>query len=168
MSVALKKLKPFFSDGIGKEDEKKLDKLFERFKSDFFDESILIDGTKFKVKIHPYNPRKDNLPSFYGHYYEKFVHLITRKQNRKRFFEEERANRIHWIKPILEHRESPLISHFKFRESDGNIRDYLWYKNKKYMVIIQKITSEYILITGFCVDEKNKLYYLRKEMNKIE
>ena len=30
-----------------------------------------------KVKIHPYNPQKDDLPDFYANYYEKFVHLIT-------------------------------------------------------------------------------------------
>ena len=31
-----------------------------------------------------------------------------------------------------------------------------------------KINSEYLLITAFCVDKDNQLYYKKKEMNQIK
>ena len=50
------------------------------------------------------------IPIEYEKFYEKFVHIITRTvkaNNWKtapniREFREERANRVHWIRPILE------------------------------------------------------------------
>ena len=169
MSDDLRKLKPFFS-GINEDDKEKLDELFNIYKSHFHEEIVNIRGAKLKVKIHPYNPQKDHLPDFYANYYEKFVHLITRKnyKTKRREFQPERAVRIHWIKVVLENYESNLITYFKFKEADGSIWDYFWYKKKNYMVILEKINSEFLLITAFCVDKDNQLYYKKKEMNQIQ
>ena len=131
-----------------------------------------INGINVKVKIHPFNNAKDNLPAHFSRYYEKFVHIITRKSDnkkgsKKREFIEERANRVHWMKPILENYTDNRISCFQSVENNGAIRDYFWFKAKKYIVILEEVIPDYILITGFCVDNKNKSYYLRKEKNGI-
>jgi hypothetical protein len=78
---------------------------------------------------------------------------------KQRVFKEERANRIHWLKPILQHWKDPRITFFTFVEADGTARDYFWYKAKAYMVIMEEVTPDYVLITGFCVDRKEENYY---------
>lgn len=167
MSEELENLKPWF-DSINEDDEDKLNELNQLFKSQFIDNSVYFQGKKVVVKGYSCNPEKDNLPAHFANYYEKFVHIITRKSddkrgNKKRIFRAERANRIHWIKPILENHDDPLISTFSFLEYNGRMRDYFWYKEKNYMVVIEEITKDYMLITGFCIDKSNKNYYARKE-----
>lgn len=66
------------------------------------------------------NSKKDNLPVDFERYYEKFVHVITRTIKGGRYktsgkireFREERANRVHWIRPILENKEDKRITYF--------------------------------------------------------
>ncbi len=169
MKDVLASLEPYF-DVITKEDEDKLDELHAVFQFEFIDNTFEMNGKKLVVKRHVYLPKKDGLPAHFTRYFEKFVHIITRedksKQGRKRSFLADRANRIHWIKPILEHRNDYRISYFKFEESNGTLRDYYWYKEKNYMVVLEEVLPDYYLITGFCVDKKNEYYYLKKERNK--
>ena len=171
MPDVLDNLKPYF-DSLSEEDEEKLDELHSIFQNDFCNNPFSINGINVKVKIHPYNHKKDNLPEHFSRYYEKFVHVITRKinnnkGNKKREFIEERANRIHWMRPILENHTDKRITYFQSIENDGTIRDYFWFKAKKYIVILEEVLPDYILITGFCVDNKNYSYFLRKEKNGI-
>ncbi len=168
-------LQPYFSDSFTMNDEEKIDELFGVFQRDFFENSFQVQGKNVKVKIAPYTKHLfDGLPEFYCGYYEKFVHIITREIDGKlkispktRKFKEDRANRIHWIKPILEHANDAKITSFRFEESDGKIRDYYWYKEKGYMVVVEEVNPDYQLITGFCVDTKNELYYNNKYDNRI-
>jgi hypothetical protein len=168
MKDVLASLEPYF-DTINENEEDKLDELHAVFQSDFIDNTFSIDGKKLVVKRHVYIPKKDGLPAHFTRYFEKFVHIITRedktKQGKKRSFLADRAKRIHWIKPILEHRNDKRISYFQFTESNDAIRDYYWYKQKSYMVVLEEVLPDYYLITGFCVDEKNEKYFLRKERN---
>lgn len=171
----LAELQPYFSEPFTVVDEDKMDELFAVFQRDFFNAPITINGVNVKVKIHPYfNQIKDGLPAYFGGYYEKFVHIITREINgrlkispKQRQFEIVRANRVHWIKPILEHADDARITNFRFEESDGTLRDYFWYKGKKYMVILEEIRPDYHLITGFCVDDKNFSYYQNRYNNRV-
>jgi hypothetical protein len=166
----LSELKPYFDDSVRQDDEQKLDELFGLFQRDFFDNPFSLNGIPIKVKIHPYTKqRRDGLPEFYGKYYEKFVHVITRESKGKtkispkqRQLEPQRCNRIHWIKPILENHTDSRITVFKYKEENGIIRDYYWFREKKYMVILEFVRPDFILITGFCVDRKNYNYYENK------
>jgi|WetSurMetagenome_2_1015567.scaffolds.fasta_scaffold328554_1 hypothetical protein len=163
----LDSIAPYFPTPININDEEKIDELFAVFQRDFFDNPFEIQGKKVKVKFYPYTKHKrDGLPEFYSNYYEKFVHLITREVKgrtvvlpKQREFKEERANRIHWLKPILQHWEDPRITFFTFKESDDTIRYYFWYKAKSYMVIMETVSPDYVLITGFCVDKKCEKNY---------
>lgn len=116
-----------------------------------------------------------NEPDWYNGLNEKFVHIITRevkensrKSSRKiREFRSERALRIHWIKPILENCNDKRIRRFKCLKYSGREREYFWFV-KGYMVIVEFINPEVALITGFCVDQDNQSYYLRKYQDRIK
>lgn len=72
-------LKPYFADGIAETEQEKIDELHAIFHRDFFENTVIIDGTPLKVKPYLYrNSKKDNLPADFELYYEKFVHVITR------------------------------------------------------------------------------------------
>lgn len=168
----LASLKPYF-DEISEQEEEKLDELHAIFQKHFLDNPFRLNGKLVVVKRHPYNPGKDGLPDHFAHYFEKFVHVITRTIDNKRGIKErefrpERATRIHWIKPVLEYCNDPRISTFRFLENDGSIRDYFWYKEKDFMVVLEEVRPDYYLITGFCVDRQNFKYYLRKEANCLK
>jgi hypothetical protein len=60
------------------------------------------------------------------------------------------------MKPILQNHLDPLIKYYQFSEGDGKIRDYFWYDEKSYIVIVEKITEIFWLVTGFYVDDRQK------------
>ena len=158
-----------FDKELADTDQKEIDELASMFQ-DIIDNPIIIGANKLIVKRHQYSSgKKDGLPDFFSKYNEKFVHVITRKANtNKREFRPERANRIHWIRPIIELSYDKRITCFSYIESDGSIRDYFWFRSKMYIVIIENIGTECCLITGFCVDADNKDYYQRKYINRIK
>jgi len=171
MPVDLDSLTPYFSSILDTE-EIKIDELYSIFESDFYLKTLEVNGLIVRSKRHWYNPVKDGLPTFYSKYYEKFVHIITREKpgkggRKSRVFDTDRANRIHWIRPILENHPDARISYFKFSEADGTVRDYFWYKAKDFIVILEELSPDYILITAFCVDSSNRGYYAHKERKSI-
>lgn len=143
--------------GIDPTDDQ-LQLLFAAFKRDFIDSTITIDGLKVKVIL------KKSRVQGYEAYPETFVHLITRiGQSKKRLFVRQRANKIHWVRCILENRNEEDILFFKYPEDDGTLRDYYWYKDGRFLVIMKKITPNYLIITSFYIDNKyNENYFERK------
>jgi len=45
------------------------------------------------------------------------------------------------------------IKYYQFIENDGKVRDYYWYEEMVHVVIVEKIKTEYWLVTGYCVDD---------------
>ena len=171
----LGQLEPYFCCNISVKDKDKIIELHNRFCKDFFIDKVVIGGVTLKVKQQLYsNSHNDILPEWFNGLYEKFVHIITRdaKENKYktarsiRKFCPERAVRIHWIKPILENASDKRITHFKHIEYNGREREYFWYRNKGYMAVVEYINPGFALITGFCVDETNHAYFMRKLQNK--
>lgn len=136
-----------------------LDELLKAFENDFLVSDLYITGLKVKVV------NKNSNVEGYKMYPETFVHLITRKGERgKRLFDRHRANKIHWVKCILENRKEEEITFFQHPEDDGTIRDYYWYKDGDFLIIMEKITPDYLVITSFHIDNKrNKEYFEKKE-----
>ena len=171
----LDSLQPYYADGVNVTDIEKVKELHNRFQSDFFNGTVVANGVIVKVKPYKYsNSKKDGLPIDYEEFNEKFVHIITRtaKASSKkiapkiRAFDEKRANRIHWIKPILENCNDKRITCFKYIENDGTERDYFWFRGKQFIVILEEISPDYTLITGFCVDAENTSHYQNKYINR--
>jgi len=172
----LEALKPYSDTDISLGNREIIEELHASFCRDFIDGTIFLDGREIKVKPFRYNRAEDDtLPEWFNGLNEKFVHIITReikadrrKTARKiREFRSERALRIHWIKPILENCDDRRIRRFKCMESTGREREYFWFY-KGYMVIVEFLSVDAALITGFCVDQDNQAYYMRKYMERIK
>jgi len=163
-------LAPRYPGEILLSDKPKLDEIYAYYIRDFFDFPFQCNAIRVKIKEELYtNHAEDGLPQFYSQYHEKFVHLLTRVvpgrkvfESKKRRFKHNRANRLHWIKPILQNWNDPRIIYFQFMEEDGSIREYFWYKAKEYLVILEPVSPDYYLVTAFCVDYKNQPYYEAK------
>jgi hypothetical protein len=93
-----------------------LEELFQLFKADFIDTIFYFDGCK--VKIDTANSKEKGFET----YPHTFVKIITRGNKGKRCFDKKRANKIHWIKPILENKNTDDVTCFQFLEADGKIR----------------------------------------------
>lgn len=136
-----------------------LNSLYAEFTRDFVNNPLIINGLQVKVILHNSNVEGYNaLP-------ETFVHLITRKGEKgKRLFDRHRANKIHWVRCILENRNEEDITYFQYPEDDGIIRDYYWYKDENFLVIMEKVAPDYLVITSFYIDNKrNREYFEKKE-----
>jgi hypothetical protein len=154
--LSLDELEPYFDELDFDPEQEQVDELFEVFKSDFIDDSFELKGIPVKIKTALSTHK--GLPNYFSDYYHIFVHCITYKSDitNRRQFEPERANRVHWIKPILVHHTDSRIKYYQFTENDGKVRDYYWYEEMAYVVIVEKITTDYWLVTGHCVDDVQK------------
>lgn len=106
----LTNLEELFSDlDCDKPNENQLYKMYEIYTNELVDDYIEIDGLRLVFKS-----QKSWLKGFEG-YPETFVHLITKEESygKPRKFDKERANRIHWVKPILQNKDNPQIFYFE-------------------------------------------------------
>lgn len=169
-------LKPFVEGDISVDDKTTIEQLHTLFCDTFVNGTVILDGREVKVKPFLYECADiDHLPDWYNGLNEKFVHIITREVKADRHktsklireFRSERALRLHWIKPILENCNDKRIRRFKCLEYSGREREYFWF-NQGYMVIVEFLSIDFALITGFCVDEGNQAYYMRKYQARIK
>jgi len=134
-----------------------LEQLFQEFKRDFIDGVLVVDGLNVKVILK--NARVEGMEA----YPETFVHLITRKSTGgKRVFDRHRANKIHWVRCILENRLEEEITYFEYPEEDGTIRNYYWFREGCFLVIMEKITPDYLIVTSFHIDNTHNEKYFEK------
>jgi hypothetical protein len=140
-----------------------LEELYQLFKSDFIDNVFYFDGSKVIIDIR--NSKEDG----FENYPHTFVKIITRGNKGKRAFDKKRANKIHWIRPILENRNTEDITCFQYLEPDGKIRDYFWFKEGYFLVVMEKITPDYVIVSCFHIDdERNQKYYEDKYSKRIK
>ena len=140
--------------------KEQLNALYAEFERDFINEQFIFKGVKVKIIL-----KKSHIQG-YEACPETFVHLITRKgQSNIRVFDRHRANKIHWIRCILENYEDEDITYFEYSESSGALREYYWFKDGNYIVIMERITPYYLIITSFHIDNaKNRKYYEAREV----
>ncbi len=104
---------------------------------------------------------------------EGFWHLVTRdewvwdarlrKKTKERLPELDRAGRVPWARPIIEHPGDPqvLVWEFEAETKFGPaLRTYVWLQSCDYVVILERQAKErgdiYQLITSFYVDYPGK------------
>src|SRR5699024_3097057 len=105
------------------------------------------------------NPNQSRHPLCRGKE-QTFEHIITRKStySGKRNFDRERANRIHWIKPIIENCNDIRIKYFEAYNDKEQLQYFFFYQEKDFIVIIRQLPTGNMLITAYCVDEYRKRY----------
>ena len=129
-----------------------LTEMYNIFKQDIIRNPPIIKGVplthnKDKSKHRDFR----NLP-------DGFVHCITRKSEHSgnRSFDKERAQKIHWIKPIIENIKNSKIKYFEAINDKGENQLFYWYESKQFIVIIREMNPNLLLITTFHVDKNNK------------
>lgn len=146
-------------------DAQQMYKLYGVFKKDMIDEPIYINNIKLA-----HNKSKSRHPLFKGKP-EGFEHICTRKSSysKKREFDPERTNKIHWIKPVVLFKEDARVCYFERLHANGKNQQYYWLHEKNYVVIIREITTKLQLVTAFKVDslEKPKFKNWYKEYRKL-
>lgn len=157
--MAINKLKPYFNDEVldSSFNKQQLDELYEVFKQDFVFDPFTVDGKKIKI-IH-----SKSIITQYSDYSETFAHIVSRETYtyNARLYECKRANRIHWIKPILLAHPAKDIFYYRYNDK-GACRHHYWYFEKDFMVVTQDIKPDLRIVTAFCVDaDQKKRFYER-------
>ena len=153
--MELDDLEDLFDDlGIDGPTPDQLYKMYGIFLNDIVRNPIvLLNGKTLK-----YNSNKSKHPICKGKA-QAFEHIVTRKSkiSGKRNFDRERANKIHWIRPILLNTQDMRIKYFERVNNKGKNHFY-WYQEKSFIVITREIQPEILLITSYSVDkqERNK------------
>ena len=143
-------------------DDNQLYQMYGVFLNDLTKNPMVINGKKLMV-----NRSKSINPICRGKM-QGFEHIITRenKLNGKREFDRERANKIHWIKPIIENCGDARIKYFEAINDEGFNQQFYWYEEKGFIVIIREKNPNLILITSFFVDRGYGAKY-RKMYNEF-
>jgi hypothetical protein len=104
---------------------------------------------------------------------EGFWHMITRDQwvydratrrkEKQRLPDFDRAGRLPWARPIIEHETALEVMAWEFDEATKRgmeIRTYVWLKDRDYVVILTRQHNQkgdvFMLVTSFYVDHEAK------------
>lgn len=153
----LENLEELFDDlDFDEPNDQHLANMYRIFQKNFGKEDLCVDTKQVKINksIRKKYPFKGKM--------ETFVHIITRESKMKgqREFERDRANRIHWIRPILENADLAMIKVFrKLHVQKKQWQQFFWFEDKDFVVIVREIQPDFLLITAFCVDKINKPKY---------
>ena len=159
----LEDLEDMFDDlSIDGPDSTQLYEMYGVFLTDLVNNPIQIKGQVLKV-----NRNKSKHPFFKGKM-QGFEHIVTResKIKNKRDFDRERANKIHWIKPIIENSSDSRIKYFEALNDKGLNQLFYWYEEKGFIVIIREVNPDLVLITSFSVDKGGESNF-RKMYNEF-
>jgi hypothetical protein len=146
-------LEELFDDlGFNEPTPEQIYQMYGIFLNDFVKNTLTIKGKTVK-----YNRNPSKHPLFRGKY-DTFVHVVTResKIREKREFDRQRANRIHWIRPILENSKDSRIWYFERTNEHGNNQEYYWYESQDFLVILKQIEPDVLLLTSFYVDTEKR------------
>lgn len=152
-------LEELFDDlGFDEPTKDQLAQLEAIFQKDFVDEAFAINGCTVKIV------NKASFNQEFKGYPETFVHLITRESKMKgqRMFDKERANRVHWIKPILVNFQNPRIKYYEYLDEKGIMKKHFWFQESDFMVVLKPIGNDLLIVTGFKVDALEKKRYLKR------
>lgn len=125
------------------------------FLKDFVNNKMTVFGKELTVNINKSTHRD------FKNKAETFVHVITRKSeySKKRHYDRNRANRIHWIRPVLENANDPRIKCFQRLNEDNENQHYFYYEDEAFMVILREVNPDLAIVTAFCVDPLEKYMY---------
>jgi hypothetical protein len=138
--------------------EKLVAQLYKIFELDFIHQKC-----QFEEKLVKVDNRKIESP-----YEEGFWHLITRdnKETSDRLFDKERASRLPWCKPTIEHSYDDVVCFWNYVEGNNRINTYIWLTNLDYLIILQRRKNVCFLVTAYYVDGDASRRSLRKKYER--
>lgn len=145
-----------------------------------FHRDFVANKTYLAQKIY-INPKSDDCEEDKE---KVFWHLTSREETEKywengikktrtlgRYPDFRRAERIEWVKQIIENHQNERIRLFYHRESNKkrDIRLYLWAYNDDFVVILQKLgKSQSFLVTSFYIDNQSKRNTYQKRFENYQ
>jgi len=103
---------------------------------------------------------------------EGFWHLITRmdRDREKRLLDPRRAERLRWIRSIIENHDREEVLVFEYREetSRKGLRTYFWLSDHNYVIILQKRGRVYVLLTAYFISSNNVRNDLRRKYKESQ
>jgi len=136
----------------------------------------------FKADFIHGHPRYQNRPIWHNQrietgdgyeFVEGFWHLVTRDQRvwnpatrrkeKERLPELDRASRLPWSKPAIDHASLPEVLTWDFEQETWRgmvVRSYIWLKDHDFVVILERQAKRkgdiFMLITSFYIDHEGK------------
>lgn len=137
--------------------------MYGHFLDDFHKTPLIHKGKKVI-----FNTNRSRHPLFKGKF-EGFVHVVTRKSQYtdKRQYDRDRANRVHWIKSILDDWKNPLVSYFERVHDDRQMQYFYWVQSLSFLIILRELNPDLLLVTSYCIDAHN-IDQFRKYYNEYK
>ncbi|WP_025146588.1 hypothetical protein [Pedobacter jeongneungensis] len=74
----------------------------------------------------------------------------------------QRANRVHWIKPILQAHPCKDILYYRWKDEKGVCKHHYWAFSLDFMIVTVDVKPDEQIVTTFCVDKDSKAeFYTR-------
>jgi hypothetical protein len=172
MPINLLKKYPELLELIHLNEADRKESLYRVFKRDIEDNELIAFRIK---KIRPIK-KEDGEPAMETLYH----HLTTRmdeseegKKERRRLFEMDRSQRLHWILHHLEERKEDDVEVFSYEDRINRkdvIRTYIYDKDEEYVIILepQRSGMDYYLLTAYHLNEKRGKKQIKQKMkNKL-
>jgi hypothetical protein len=144
-------------------EEQRIAYVYIIFERDFKGPFLWFRGQRVKIppKLEPGKP------------YEKvFWHIISKQchpKSKKRKYNDHRASRLPWCRPIIVHSTDPQVCVWDYREGGGQLRSYIWLKEWNYMVILEQKNPLTLFVTAFYVEGPSwRRTFEKKYKNRIE
>ena len=138
-----------------------LEQLHAIYTRDFIDSALPIVDRRMVLV----NNRPD--PTWNSIYTYGFTHIITRGEGH-RAIDFDRAQRLPWVRAILDNYMEPEVTAFWVQRRKGE-RLYLWLRDQDFIVILTPLlgkntssSSDAIIVTAFCIDP-----YRRREFERL-
>lgn len=150
--MELEDLEDLFEDlDIDTPTKEQLHKIYGIYLNDFVVSGLYFEGKKVIVNNDIVRNKREG---YFLNKQKSFDHIVTRenKYSGKRQYDRDRANKIHWIKAVIENYMHPLIKTFEKIDVNGCRNILLWYEAKSYVVILREKQPDIFFVTGYCVD----------------
>jgi hypothetical protein len=147
--------------------DENIKELLEVFNRDFISSNNpVVDGYRVIVNNN-LDPSWQNLQLTYG-----FTHMITRG-NGLRVIDYDRANKLPWVRAILDNYKQPEVTAFWAEHIKGD-RLYLWLEEHDFVVILSplvskraSLNSESIIVTAYSVDSYRNFSKIRDRVTRF-
>ncbi len=148
------KLPPLVKYENFESDEEFLDALYEYFKQDFVYNKPKYKGTQLRLKRIPLRSGRE----------ATFYHITTKgKDENNRQIDVPRAERIRWIKPIIESNDKSLMIWENNRKKEENI--VILHDKENFVIVLRKRTNGLMFWTSYFVDKCYKKKLVKEHNN---
>lgn len=132
-----------------------LNLLYEIFRRDFVDHTQYLESKPIDFDRRKIDSDKE----------EGFWHLIT-KGSGNRLFNPRRAERLPWVRSMIENYLHSSIRYWDYCESLGRVRTYIWLYSHDFVIVLEKRETYIFLITAYYIEYPHQRRNVQKKFIK--